>query len=56
MQRDPKTVSGGTRGRAEPLVLSSRELFKHGDTVRIVHNDQVYLLRRTRENKLILTK
>lgn len=36
--------------------LSSRELFKHANTVRIEHNGEHYCLRLTRGNKLILTK
>ena len=38
------------------LQLSSRELFRHANTVRIEHNGEHYCLRRTRGNKLILTK
>lgn len=38
------------------LQLSSRELFRHANTVRIEHNGEHYCLRLTRGNKLILTK
>lgn len=38
-----------------PLILSS-ELFRQGNMLRIAHGGQVYQLRVTRENKLILTK
>jgi hemin uptake protein HemP len=38
------------------LELSSRELFRHGKTVRIEHQKEFYWLRLTRANKLILTK
>lgn len=37
-------------------VLASCQLFRSNNTVRIVHAGQCYLLRLTRENKLILTK
>lgn len=36
--------------------LSSEELFRKGKTVRIEHAGQIYWLRLTRGNKLILTK
>lgn len=36
--------------------LSSKELFRCGNTVRIEHAGQTYWLRLTRGNKLILTK
>ncbi len=38
------------------LQLSSEELFRKGNTVRIEHAGQTYWLRLTRGNKLILTK
>lgn len=41
---------------AEPRVLSSQDLFRDSNTVEIEHRGQRYLLRLTRENKLILTK
>lgn len=34
----------------------SRDLFRDGPVLRIVHGDQVYELRRTGNDKLILTK
>lgn len=37
-------------------LLHSGELFRDGKVVYIEHQGQVYLLRLTRENKLILTK
>ncbi len=36
--------------------VDSKELFKEGNTVHIVHNGAVYTLRITKDNKLILTK
>lgn len=41
---------------AHKLVLNSRQLFRDGDIVYIEHEGERYQLRRTRENKLILTK
>lgn len=38
-----------------PLIVSE-ELFRQGTTLRIAHSGQVYQLRLTRENRLILTK
>jgi hemin uptake protein HemP len=40
----------------QPLALHSSQLFAHGDTVIIIHNHEQYRLRRTRQNRLILTK
>jgi hemin uptake protein HemP len=39
-----------------PPVLTSNQLFKGASVVEITHAGQRYLLRVTRENKLILTK
>lgn len=41
---------------ARPPVVDSRELMCGGNQVLIVHQGQVYSLRQTKENKLILTK
>ncbi|WP_079417698.1 hemin uptake protein HemP [Thiomonas intermedia] len=38
------------------LTLHSRELFRQGAVVQIRHQGQVYQLRLTRQDKLILTK
>lgn len=39
-----------------PLRVESREILQGASTVEIQHGGQRYLLRVTRENKLILTK
>lgn len=39
-----------------PPVIRSRDLFEGSNTLRIEHEGQTYLLRITREKKLILTK
>lgn len=36
--------------------IDSKELFVSAKVVQIVHNNQTYTLRVTRDNKLILTK
>ena len=38
------------------LTLHSRELFRQGAVVQIRHQGQIYQLRLTRQDKLILTK
>lgn len=46
-------------GRAIPMVddrLDSRDLFATGRLITIAHGDQIYQLRLTAQNKLILTK
>lgn len=40
----------------EPPLLHSQDLFRRGNVVRIEHQGQIYLLRLTREHKLILNK
>lgn len=45
-----------TPAAGEPPVIRSAQLFRDGNAVRIEHAGQHYLLRITRENKLILTK
>lgn len=40
----------------EPPSVASDQLFRRDNTLRIHHGDQVYTLRVTRDNKLILTK
>jgi hemin uptake protein HemP len=37
-------------------VLDSRSLFAHSDKLAIAHNGEAYLLRVTRNGKLLLTK
>lgn len=39
-----------------PPLVTSQQLFGEQNTLRIAHGGQCYLLRITRENKLILTK
>lgn len=51
----PAARDNATAVPAPPLVASSA-LFGGGRQLRIAHAGQVYLLRITRENKLILTK
>ena len=38
------------------ISINSQKLFAATKIVQIVHNNQVYILRITRDNKLILTK
>ena len=45
-----------TSDSADDACLSSRELFCATNTVHIEHNGELYCLRLTRNNKLILTK
>lgn len=47
--------SGATEASAIP-VIDSRELFQGSRQVQILHAGRVYVLRQTRDNKLILTK
>jgi hemin uptake protein HemP len=40
----------------ETILIDSVEIFADAKVVQIIHNSQVYTLRITRDNKLILTK
>jgi hemin uptake protein HemP len=40
----------------EPVLIDSTEIFADAKVIQIIHIAQVYTLRITRENKLILTK
>lgn len=40
----------------QPPLVSTEQLFQDQNTLRIAHEGKLYLLRITRENKLILTK
>ena len=47
--------SGTTQDAAVPAI-DSQDLFRGSRQVQILHAGQVYILRQTRDNKLILTK
>lgn len=49
-------VPSPTAGAAQPRRIDSAELMAGGNLLKIDHGGQIYLLRVTRENKLILTK
>lgn len=38
------------------MMIESKELFKHETSIRILHGNEIYILRITKGNKLILTK
>lgn len=48
------TLTPGENG--QPPLVNTEQLFQDQDTLRIAHEGSFYLLRITRENKLILTK
>lgn len=48
------TLEPGENG--QPPLVHTGQLFKDQNTLRIAHEGNLYLLRITRENKLILTK
>lgn len=48
------TLVPGENG--EPPLVSTEQLFRDQNILRIAHEGTLYLLRITRENKLILTK
>ena len=44
------------KSESEPEIIPAKDLFLDADEVRIEHNGEVYRLRITRRNKLILQK
>jgi hemin uptake protein HemP len=50
------TAQRGEVQAAAIPAIDSRELFQGGRQVQILHAGQVYVLRQTKDNKLILTK
>ncbi|SCZ57563.1 hemin uptake protein HemP [Thiohalomonas denitrificans] len=53
----PKTGEGVTAAtRSAPLRVSSNDLLPRGQPLHIEHEGELYILRRTSNNKLILTK
>lgn len=52
----PQPDAGIRPANNAPKVILSRELFRDGPVLRIVHGETVYVLRRTSTDKLILTK
>ncbi len=58
-QESSAPEGGSANSRAIPMVddrLDSRDLFAAGRLITIAHGDQIYQLRLTAQNKLILTK
>lgn len=54
-----KPMSAASGNEAKPgslTAIDSRQLFQGGRQVQILHAGQVYVLRQTKDNKLILTK
>lgn len=52
----PPESTGSSAAGTSPPRIESEDIFKGTNTVEIEHAGQRYLLRITRENKLILTK
>ena len=58
-QLNSKMISGGSNGRPRSdaqTCISTRELFQQSREVLIDHEGQIYRLRLTQQNKLILNK
>lgn len=52
----PASAAAAPRGARDPIVLTSDALLRDRAEVLIVHQGETYRLRRTRQDKLILTK
>ena len=55
-QTKPTQSTRPTPAPSKPLRIDSEQILRGASTVQIEHAGQRYLLRVTRENKLILTK
>lgn len=51
----PSAKNAADQAAAVPAI-DSRDLFRGSRQVQILHAGQIYILRQTRDNKLILTK
>lgn len=57
MPPQPVPTMKAVETKSSPLpVIESSELLRGGDRLLILHAGQTYVLRQTKENKLILTK
>ena len=55
-KRSPRSVSATRQIALLDNRLESRDLFVNGREITIAHGDEIYRLRLTAQNKLILTK
>jgi hemin uptake protein HemP len=56
MLEDKEVIRSSSSSEYNNGSIESKELFKKASSVRIVHGNEVYILRITKGNKLILTK
>lgn len=56
MLNDQTVTGSSSTTEYNGTVIESRKLFKNESSIRIVHGNDVYILRITKGNKLILTK
>jgi hemin uptake protein HemP len=56
MPKDGALSEGGAKGTPSTKVIALKDLMGSAKEVQLLHNDQVYRLRLTKANKLILTK
>lgn len=53
---DGQQATAAAPQASEAMTLDTRQLFAQSKVIRILHLGQTYVLRLTKENKLILTK
>ncbi|MBV5321920.1 MAG: hemin uptake protein HemP [Sulfuricurvum sp.] len=56
MLKDDRVIASSSSSQYNGIVIKSEELFINDHAVRIVHGNEIYILRITKANKLILTK
>ena len=56
MLKKDKVIEPSSSSEYNGIVIESKELFKNDNAICIVHGYEVYTLRITKSNKLILTK
>ena len=56
MLKEEPVIESSSVTEYNGIVIESKELFKNDNAIRIVHSNEMYTLRITKSNKLILTK
>jgi hemin uptake protein HemP len=54
--KEDKVIEPSSSSEYNGIVIESKTLFKNDHAIRIVHGNEIYTLRITKGNKLILTK
>lgn len=56
MLKEEQVIEPSSSSEYNGVIIESKELFKSDNAIRIAHGNEIYTLRITKGNKLILTK